>query len=156
MGAETDCRFACFNHGFAIAYSGTAASLTTAYQGSQCDCSVKGFFVGTVQLGGDMSIAASNGLNDTLTMKPVVAFNQIVLAVNSSDGYCSFAPNFAQGSLMGLPTEAPLRPSTKGVSPKPHILALTRTLSLRCRFSKLGKCEDADSGAAPGAGLCGL
>lgn len=111
---KTDCRFACFNHGFAIAYSGTAASLTTAYQGSQCDCSVKGFFVGTVQLGGDMSIAASNGLNDTLTMKPVVAFNQIVLAVNSSDGYCSFAPNFAQGSLMGLPTEAPLRPSTKG------------------------------------------
>lgn len=116
--AETDCRFACFNHGFAIVYSGTAAMLTSTYQGALCDCSVRGYFVGTVHLAGDMSIAATNTLNDSLTMKPVAAFNQLVLAVNSSDGYCSFAPNFAQGSLMGLPTEAPLRPSTKGVSPR--------------------------------------
>eukprot|EP00961_Rhodomonas_salina_P086286 1159846-Rhodomonas_salina.1 len=92
--------------------------LTSTYQGALCDCSVRGYFVGTVHLAGDMSIAATNTLNDSLTMKPVAAFNQLVLAVNSSDGYCSFAPNFAQGSLMGLPTEAPLRPSTKGVSPR--------------------------------------
>lgn len=52
---------------------------------------------------------------ETMTMYPVAAFNQLMLTVNSSDGVCIFAQNFASGSLLGLPTEVPARPSKDGV-----------------------------------------
>lgn len=130
MLAETDCRFACYNHGFVIVYSGSETTLMTTYQGSVCDCLTRGFFVGTVNLGGNRSITASNRLNESLTMTPIVPFNQLVGTIKSADGSCSYVLNFEQGSLLGLPTAAPLRPSTAGVSPAFHVLTLTLALAL--------------------------
>jgi len=111
---KTDCRFACFNHGFAIVYEGSVIALRSKYLG-ECDCSLKGLFTGSIVYGEEMSVHASNALGDTASMHAVAAFNQMMLNIDSEDGQCIFSQNFNAGSLLGLPTESPVRPSKQGV-----------------------------------------
>lgn len=62
-----------------------------------------------------LTCACAGAQGETVTMYPVPAFNQLMLTVNSTDGVCMFAQNFVSGSLLGLPTEVPVRPSKAGV-----------------------------------------
>lgn len=110
---RTDCRYACFNHGFAIVYAGSLVTLTSNYQGT-CDCAVRGSFAGHVQFAGSLAVQARNALNETLTLSPVSVFNQVMMMVNSTDGVCSFAQDFEQGTMLGLPTAASMKPSPEG------------------------------------------
>ena len=108
-----DCRFACFNHGFAIVHSGNRVSLSSKYIGV-CDCSLRGIFNGTIEFEPALVVRASNVLGDTVMVSPVVSFNQLMLTLNSSIGVCTFVQNVGQGSIFGLPTAAPARPSKSG------------------------------------------
>eukprot|EP00961_Rhodomonas_salina_P291740 3932269-Rhodomonas_salina.2 len=102
---ETDCRFACFNHGFAIVYEGSVIALRSKYLG-ECDCSLKGLFTGSIVYGEEMSVQASNALGDTASMHAVAAFNQMMLNIDSEDGQCIFSQNFNAGSLLGCSPDA--------------------------------------------------
>lgn len=55
-----DCRFACFNHGFAIVYAGSRITLTSQYSGQCPDCELRGTFNGAIHFAGDMYVEASN------------------------------------------------------------------------------------------------